>query len=459
MIIFYGSNLAAARRKISAVIAKRHLLSFGTNTTVAAKENSGSKAPLQNQWLLGVSAAVLGAVSGVVASSRWLSVSTSPSVVHLEDITDDKNDTEVDAFGPLNDFGASPIENDPYENLPDSDEETHCILCKTYRQGPCRKYWRKTEACWKEGDSESCMQYSTPFFHCTQYYQNMYHLITLHNYQEQISDVEKDTPVHERQFWDDSNETNEVAIPPRIDWSNWIEFNKDFGPSFSQTIPSPPSNNSSSKLPLWQRLPPNTEPILIPCNVNVASTITNHTDETSKIMKLKMAYITDQDGFVLGIKAIGSPKNVDEVTQTEEDMKIDDAGENVNSNDEESTDNPVPHESRSVVDKVAVADNEQQAISSETTVDGDDETTSVESVDITSDTTTGSSIDPEDTRNSDSKDFFEFLCVFLPGETESIVVSAYYIEERQHPSTSETSQDTLLEAKLYKKVYHLNEIV
>ena len=46
----------------------------------------------------------------------------------------------------------SPSIADPYENLPEEDEPTHCSICLTYRQGPCRPYWRKVEACTKDNE-------------------------------------------------------------------------------------------------------------------------------------------------------------------------------------------------------------------------------------------------------------------------------------------------------------------
>lgn len=41
-------------------------------------------------------------------------------------------------------------EDDPYENLPEEDEPTHCSICRVNRQGPCRPLWRKFERCMKD---------------------------------------------------------------------------------------------------------------------------------------------------------------------------------------------------------------------------------------------------------------------------------------------------------------------
>ena len=39
---------------------------------------------------------------------------------------------------------------DPYANLPPTDEPTHCTICRTNRNGPCKNLWRKFEYCMKD---------------------------------------------------------------------------------------------------------------------------------------------------------------------------------------------------------------------------------------------------------------------------------------------------------------------
>jgi hypothetical protein len=319
---------------------------------------------------LGATAAVLGlATGGMLVSRASVKKETIPSANREKGVEPSKEAEDDDApqpsppidtdappqqYGPQNDFGATPLApDDPYANLPEEDEETHCSLCRTFRQGPCRTYWRRTEACWKEKDSETCLPYSQPFFHCTQYYQNLYHLIILSNYQDDYKGLEE---------FAISNAWDDVALttPPTIDFQKWREFQNDFGPSFSQTIPS---NRSTSTTKLWQRVRPETDPILVPCDVRIPKALPNGAT-------LVQAFATDQDGFVLGVK---------EMRQNE---KEGDAATEVAASNTEPTSEPVTEEKES-----GITENEKE----------DDTAADV-----------------------------EFLCTLLPGATESVVLSAVY---------------------------------
>jgi hypothetical protein len=237
---------------------------------------------------LTLGAAVLGAATGTVLVTRPTKKLQAPKASSTPpmretaplpaDAAPESNDPPpLEKFGPENDFGAAPLApDDPYGTLPEADEETHCSLCRTFRQGPCRQYWRRTEACWKEHDSERCLPYSQPFFHCTQYYQNLYHLIILSNYQEDYARLEE-FPTRDDDF------------PATIDLEKWHSFQEDMGPSFAQTIPSATTG------PLWQRILPETDPLLVPCDVRVPKT---RPDGAT----LLQAFATDQDGHVLGVK-------------------------------------------------------------------------------------------------------------------------------------------------------------
>jgi hypothetical protein len=174
-------------------------------------------------------------------------------------------------------------EEDPYENLPDEDEETSCSMCNTFRKGPCRPTWRKLERCFKDHEDEEngavkCMRYFKPHSDCLMDYTNLYHLISLEMKQEFVQDVQVSVTAEERQTW-----------APAVDWSNWIMFAKDAGLSFQQTIPV-----EDKTTPLWQRLPADTEPVII----TVSANLPKQKHENGLI--LKAAYALDQDGMVLG---------------------------------------------------------------------------------------------------------------------------------------------------------------
>lgn len=188
----------------------------------------------------------------------------------------------------------APIENnevleeeDPYENLPEEDEETDCSMCNTFRKGPCRPQWRKLERCFKNHEGEEngavkCMRYFKPHQMCLMDYTNLYQLVSLDVKQELVRDAELSVSEHERRQWD-----------PVVDWSTWIRFVGDAGLSFCETIRS--KDEDGKPLALWKRLPENKEPVLLTLPVPLPKV-----DEESGMI-LKIAYALDQDGMVLSL--------------------------------------------------------------------------------------------------------------------------------------------------------------
>jgi hypothetical protein len=179
-------------------------------------------------------------------------------------------------------------EDDPYANLPEKDEETDCSMCKTFRQGPCRPYWRKLERCFKDHEGEEngavrCMRYFKPHQQCLMGYSNLYQLVSLEMKQELVSDLELSISEDERRKWN-----------PKIDWSTYLEFTKETGFSYKETVQSR-DIITNELLPLWKRLPDNKEPVLL----TLTSQLPKLNPETGMI--LKVAYAVDQDGYVLGL--------------------------------------------------------------------------------------------------------------------------------------------------------------
>lgn len=179
---------------------------------------------------------------------------------------------------------------DPYDNLPDEDEETHCSMCNTFRKGPCRPFWRKLERCFKDHESEEngavkCMKYFSPHQSCLQKYLNLYQLVSLDMKQQLVVDTELSVRDDERREW-----KNAV-----IDWGMWIDFMKDQGLEFREAVRRriDDSDETSPLLPLWQRLPEDTEPVLL--------TVSSKVPQRQDGMILKIAFAVDQDGFVLGL--------------------------------------------------------------------------------------------------------------------------------------------------------------
>lgn len=272
-------------------------------------------------------------------------------------------DTDNIAFAPLTticenagvgDEGTTATDDvDPYENLPVEDEPTHCSICLTYRQGPCRPLWRKVEACTKDNELPSkkeqddrekngegnenededddddsnrpdppCLKYMMPWIECASGYRNLYAMIELDtNYTEGIEDLERTASKHLCWMPDDT---------PSVDWAQWQDYVNILNPQWTLPSPSPseeqptrinvkkpwvsdlfPTTRSSSKTrsesqshppkktPLWKLLDQSSDPELVTVEAKVPS-IREDSCSSNKIGVIECAYAIDQDGHVLG---------------------------------------------------------------------------------------------------------------------------------------------------------------
>jgi hypothetical protein len=243
-------------------------------------------------WAAGVAALV---AAGTLSGASALCEKAEDEKVNDDDATtvttDDSTDPNVKADGVQDitvgteyQLVTEEEEEDPYANLPEEDEETGCSMCNTFRKGPCRPFWRKLERCFKDHEDEDngavkCMRYFKPHSDCLMDHTNLYHLISLDFKQEFVEDVQLSMSPEERKPW-----------TPTVDWSNWIMFVNEAGLDFQQTIPV-----EDKKLPLWEQVPVDTEPVLI----TVKAVIPKQQDDESGLM-FKAAYAVDQDGRVLG---------------------------------------------------------------------------------------------------------------------------------------------------------------
>jgi len=234
--------------------------------------------------------------------TAWVFLSASAAVgamtkrMKCDDIANDDDDDDEG-------------EEDPYDNLPEEDEPTHCSICLTYRQGPCRPYWRKVEACTKdnelkkdEGDEESsayeenenvdqddegsqkdppCLKYMLPWIDCATGFRNLYNLIELDtNYTMGIADLEKEAT--ENLCWVPSN-------GPKIDWSTWTRYVQQSG----WKPPGIKRRNSDYKgKTLWKTLDQTKDPEIVEIEATVSTT------QDSGV--LECAYAQDQYGNVIG---------------------------------------------------------------------------------------------------------------------------------------------------------------
>lgn len=193
-------------------------------------------------------------------------------------------------------------EEDPYANLPKEDERTLCEVCLINRQGPCRPYWRKMEACLKDHDKQQqahgqkqhssvfCDRYLTPWLQCVQSYRNMYSLYYNDLYQlEVIEPIEKAIRPEELFKW----EGVELDWTPYIDWikSTDVPLGRLFSrPEFGLVGKTP--------RPVYE----GKDPELVQLQVKVKL------EEGG--LPLELAYAKDQGGLVLGYEHFTAAKKV-----------------------------------------------------------------------------------------------------------------------------------------------------
>lgn len=262
-------------------------------------------------FVVGTGALALGLATGLEKDSNLAGgYDTTLCESPVLDSSDDEEDEE---------------DEDPYDNLPEEDEPTHCSICLTYRQGPCRPYWRKVEACTKDNemkkDSEAseesnetaneddenrpdppCLKYMLPWIECATGYRNLYALIELDtNYTSGIADLEKDATMEA--CWAPSSSAH-----PTVDWLPWKEYVAEH-PEWK--LPRKAKKRESSKsinTSLWKTLESGSDPELVEVLANVS--VTSPDVEARGI--LECAYAVDQDGNVLGFAYGTKPSEVAE---------------------------------------------------------------------------------------------------------------------------------------------------
>mmetsp|Transcript_97433 Transcript_97433/g.146020 ORF Transcript_97433/g.146020 Transcript_97433/m.146020 type:complete len:383 (-) Transcript_97433:10-1158(-) len=257
---------------------------------------------------------------------------------------------------------------DPYDNLPEEDGPTHCSICMTYRQGPCRPYWRKVEACTKDnelkkqqsspddgeatgenaagddGEQEAfpdtpCLKYMLPWIDCATGFRNLYNLIELDtNYAAGILDLEEQAV--ETLCWAPS-------VQPKVDWTAWQVYvlaHEDWKlpPKKKKTSKKDSEDEDSvtQKVSLWKTLDQSKDPEV----VEVETVVPNK--QGSGV--LECTYALDQDGNVLGFSYGTRPS---EAFKEPEESKEDADGET--SDTTELKIRLLPKKTRSIVIKAS----------------------------------------------------------------------------------------------------------
>jgi hypothetical protein len=189
---------------------------------------------------------------------------------------------------------ATKLPEDAYENLPDHDEETDCLLCQIHRQGPCRTVWRKFEHCVKDhspadkdGDASAktvCDKFVAPFEACWKANVNMYTLIALDVHQEDVRALELEY----------SKRTDRRSWAPVIDWKVWLDFIRSKGSLQAALEDLAFWDSLDRQVPLWQRYQVQEEgdPTII-----ATSTVVPVAKDG---LVLQVVYAFDQDDMLIG---------------------------------------------------------------------------------------------------------------------------------------------------------------
>lgn len=287
-------------------------------------------------------------ISFLAAASFGIGASSDFKKTQFTRLEDAKNNSAVDFSSRYEQREQE--EADPYDNLPDTDEPTHCSICLTYRQGPCRPYWRKVEACTKDnelnkeegpaqeeekearksndegpsrdkGEEEEdmipntpCLKYMLPWIDCATGFKNLYSLIELDtNYTEGIANLEKEAV--KTLCWASGKE-------PNIDWTPWQRYvlsHEDWTEPYSNKSEGNNGTGSGKSISLWRTLDQNLDPELVEIQALVPS------KEGAGI--LECAFAVDQNGnvigFTYGTKPIDAVQREGDETNPEKSSMVD----------------------------------------------------------------------------------------------------------------------------------------
>ena len=461
-----GRSTSSAIRMLSTSRRRSDPQSFRTLTSAAAAPtntmNTSSGTTLMMLLMGGVAAAAAGFLSSrgggggqleqveVVSSRTKASSGEEAAATTLYKDASVREEADTDEDEPAEKVDTDTVENDededPYANLPEEDEDTDCTMCQTFRQGPCRPFWRKLERCFKDNESSSdggdenssaasnCVRYFTPHQNCLSNYTNLYQLISLDLKQELVNDVVEPavSPGERRPF---------LASDVAVDWTRWRQFYAEMGPSFRQTV-NHHRTTEPATTPLWKRLPSSSsssssagtnnnnepaamvEPVLIltkatlpvrPPTVDAKKNAADSSSNHHHNMLLKIAYAIDQDGFVIGLSYNSHYGELMEQAKKLQQPNNKDGG-SVNHADKDS----------------------QSAAKEETTAANNDTTKSPADASSTA-TTTGTKTTSYDL------DFY-----ILPGECRTVRICALYAED---PLTVADSDKEILDVLLYKSKF------
>jgi len=229
----------------------------------------------------------------------------NPSVENIVDDTD--NHVTINTV----EMPSTVQDEDPYDHLPDHDDETTCTICLLNRQGPCKPYWRKLEWCMKHnlekkhegtsssGGGEHCDKYMIPWLQCVQSYRNTYTVLMNQMYQKDYIDP-VEASIHDQ----DKVLFNKVHPDSFLDLDDWklYKVREKMDPNEGLTIANKKSTTQDVVVTAATNdIQHEEDTVLDPPDVFLiaASAKVNLIDPTTK-RPVTIAYIRDQNRQVLG---------------------------------------------------------------------------------------------------------------------------------------------------------------
>lgn len=179
-----------------------------------------------------------------------------------------------------------------YDNLPDEDVETDCFLCRTHRQGPCRRQWRNFEYCAKDhpdNGGTACSPYVQPFQDCWMKHLNLYLLIAMTLNGERIHEIQRQHAA------DKANSQRRKGLQHVIKWDEWNALFEQEGFLDSVAQVRAVFDQFEKTMPLWQVYDTLKED---PFVVNVECRVPTRRKD-GRI--LKVCYALDQDDRAVGL--------------------------------------------------------------------------------------------------------------------------------------------------------------
>lgn len=238
------------------------------------------------------------------------------------------------------DTSSESIKMDPYENLPATDEPTHCVICRTNRKGPCQTLWRKFERCMKDhppkpqntkptqptqndlndkeeekevekeveeeenfadtkhddtpDDSEFCNKYMMDWIPCVRKHFLLYAMYSNQldaDYYDQMQSTLAPNDIHE---W--------KADDIDVDWSDYLSMLQTLQMNIVQIYTA----DERAADPLWEKGSPDPPAVEVFVRINLIDDGDNNDNDN---LPIALCYARDDVGTIIGVGHFNSPKD------------------------------------------------------------------------------------------------------------------------------------------------------